>query len=83
MGQSLDKKVNSRYDWGLTYNITHPISANRIRVNEKESFAVKLCAKCNRAYEMVPNQYKQHAQIHYYEDFPRRGLYRQMCFKCR
>jgi len=68
--------------WGLTYNITHPIAISRQRTNEKQSFSVKLCPQCGCVYEMVPNQYKQCSQIHYYEDFPRRGLYHQMCFKC-
>ena len=70
-------------DWGLIYNITHPRSANRIRVNEKESFAVKLCPKCNRVYEIVRNQYQQASTTHYYKDFPRRGLYDQVCFTCK
>ena len=69
-------------DWGLTYNLTYAKSASKLRVNERESFAVKLCPQCNRAYEITKNQYKQHAQIHYYEDFPRRGLYTQVCYKC-
>ena len=69
-------------DWGLTYNIINPLSAGRQRTNEKESFAVKLCPQCNFVYEMVHNQYTKTAQTHYYEDFPRRGLYRQVCYKC-
>ena len=39
------------HDWGLTYNIEYPRSAKKLRVNEKESFAVKLCPECNRTYE--------------------------------
>ena len=70
-------------DWGLTYNMTYPRSANRIRINEKESFSVKLCPKCSCVYELIPDQYKKRGQIHYYVDFPRRGLYHQMCLKCK
>jgi len=70
-------------DWGLMYNHTHAVSRSKQRINEKESFAVKLCSKCNYAYELVPNQYKQNKQAHYYEDFPKRGLYHQVCLKCQ
>ena len=70
-------------DWGLTYNLTYAVSENKKRTNEKESFAVKLCPKCNSAYETTPNQYKKIPQTHYYEDFPRRGLYAQTCLKCK
>ena len=69
------------HDWGLTYNIEYPRS-KKLRVNEKESFAVKLCPQCNRAYEMTSNQYKQISTTHYYKNFPKRGLYNQMCFTC-
>jgi len=70
-------------DWGLTYNTTHPVSESRKRVNERESFSVKVCPQCSCVYEIVYHQYKQQAQIHYYKDFPRRGLYNQACFKCK
>ena len=69
-------------DWGLTYNIEYPRS-KKLRINEKESFAVKLCPQCNRAYEMTSNQYKQVSTTHYYKNFPKRGLYNQMCFACK
>ena len=69
-------------DWGLTYNTIHRIAENKQRINEKESFAVKLCPKCNYVYEMTLNQYKNIFQTSYYENFPRRGLYNQVCFKC-
>ena len=70
-------------DWGLTYNHTYPVSKSKQRVNEKESFAVKLCPKCNSAYETTPNQYKKIPQTHYYEGFPRRGLHLHICLKCK
>ena len=69
-------------DWGLTYNVDYP-SSRKKRVYEKESFAVKLCPKCNRTYEMTYNQYKNISTTHYYKNFPRRGLYNQTCFKCK
>ena len=69
-------------DWGLTYNMTYAISKSKQRINERESFAVKLCPQCNIVFEMVQNQYKKTAQTHYYKDFPRRGLYHQVCYKC-
>ena len=69
-------------DWGLTYNMTYPISKSKQRINERESFSVKVCPQCNIVFEMVHNQYKQTSQTHYYEDFPRRGLYTQVCYKC-
>ena len=31
------------HDWGLTYNLTYAKSTSKLRVNERESFAVKLC----------------------------------------
>ena len=70
------------HDWGLTYNIEYPRS-KKLRVNEKESFAVKLCPQCNRAYEMTSNQYKRISTTHYYKNFPKRGLYNQVCFACK
>ena len=70
------------HDWGLTYNIEYPRS-KKLKVNEKESFAVKLCPQCNRAYEMTHNQYKQISTTHYYKNFPKRGLYNQLCFLCK
>lgn len=70
-------------DWGLMYNHTHPVAKSKQRINEKESFAVKLCPECNRAYEMTHNQYKQISTTHYYKNFPKRGLYNQVCFTCK
>ena len=69
-------------DWGLTYNIDYP-SSRKKRVYERESFAVKLCQECNSVYEMTHNQYKGISTTHYYKNFPRRGLYNQVCFKCK
>ena len=69
-------------DWGLTYNMTYPIAKSKQRLNERESFSVKVCPQCNCVFEMVQNQYKQTSQTHYYKDFPRRGLYTQVCYKC-
>ena len=71
------------HDWGLTYNTEYPRSAKKLRVNERESFAVKLCPKCDRTYEMTHNQYKKISTTHYYKNFPRRGLYSQVCFACK
>ena len=72
-----------RNDWGLIYNHTYAVAKSKQRINEKESFAVKLCPKGNNAYELVPNQYKQTKQAFYYENFPKRGLYHQVCLKCQ
>ena len=69
-------------DWGLTYNVDYP-SSRKKKVYERESFAVKLCPECNRVYEMTHNQYKKISTTHYYKNFPRRGLYNQVCFKCK
>ena len=71
------------HDWGLTYNLTYAKSESKLRVNERESFAVKLCPTCDRTYEMTHNQYKQISTTHYYKNFPRRGLYNQVCFACK
>ena len=68
-------------DWGLTYNVDYP-SSRKKRVYERESFAVKLCPKCNRTYEMTYNQYKNISTTHYYKNFPKRGLYNQTCIAC-
>ena len=70
-------------DWGLTYNMTYAVSESKKRLNERESFSVKVCPQCNIVFEMVHNQYEQTPQTHYYEDFPRRGLYSQTCYKCK
>ena len=73
---------NTINDWGLTYNMDYP-SARRGRLYEKESFAVKVCPNCDVVYETTFNQYKRKYKAYYYEDFPRRGLYRQICLKCK
>jgi len=70
-------------DWGLHYNMVYAVAKSKKRLYERESFAVKLCPKCNIAFELVFNQYKKVSQIHYYDDFPRRGLYKQTCYKCK
>ena len=70
-------------DWGLNYNMVYAVSKSKQRIYERESFAVKLCPVCNIAFELVFNQYKKESQIHYHEDFPRRGLYPQKCLKCK
>ena len=69
-------------DWGLAYNTDYPVSAKK-RDNERSSFSVKLCPACDTAFELVFNQYKKESQIHYYEHFYKRGLYKQKCPKCR
>ena len=69
-------------DWGFTYNLDYP-AARKKRAYERESFAVKLCPECNRTYEMTHNQYKNISTTHYYKNFPRRGLYNQVCFACK
>ena len=70
-------------DWGLTYNLVYPKKiVDRLKANERESFAVKLCPKCNRTYEMTHSQYKKISTTHYYKNFPKRGLHNQMCFAC-
>ena len=70
-------------DWGLIYNITYRVANSKKRENEREAFAVKLCPKCNAVYEMTYSQYKGQNSTHYHEDFPRRGLNKQLCFKCK
>ena len=70
-------------DWGLTYNMVYAVSKGKKRIYERESFAVKLCPKCNIPYEVTRNDYKQTVTTHYHEDFPRRGLYPQICLKCK
>ena len=70
-------------DWGLTYNMVYAVSKGKKRDNERETFAVKLCPKCNVVYEMTFNQYKKQNNTYYHEDFPRRGLNKQLCFKCK
>ena len=75
-------KIKCINDWGLSYNTDYPVSAKK-RDNERSSFSVKLCPACDTAFELVFNQYKQESQIHYYEHFYKRGLYKQTCPKCR
>jgi len=70
-------------DWGLLYNTTYPVAKSKQRLNEKESFAVKLCPKCNNAYELIHDQYRKTIHTYYIEDFPKRGLYNLACFKCQ
>ena len=76
----MNKSTN---DWGLTYNSDWAGKNNKKKTNNRESFAVKLCPKCNIPYEITRNEYKKTVTTHYHEDFPRRGLYRQTCFKCK
>ena len=73
---------NTINDWGLTYNIDYP-SSRQGSLYEKESFAVKVCPSCDVVYETIFNQYKRKYKAYYYEDFPRRGLYHQICLKCK
>ena len=73
---------NTINDWGLTYNMDYP-ACRKKSIYERESFAVKLCPSCNAVYENTFNDYKRKHKAHYYEDFPTRGLYRQICLKCK
>ena len=73
--------MKNKNDWGLTYNMDYP-SSKRRSVYEREAFAVKLCPNCNTVYETTFNQYKKKYKAYYYENFPRRGLYRKLCLKC-
>ena len=75
----MKKKIN---DWGLTYNCDWAGRNHNKRINNRESFSVKLCPKCNIAFELTRNDYKKIVTTHYHEDFPRTGLYRQTCPKC-
>ena len=76
-------KIKCINDWGLAYNTDYPVSSSKKRDNEKSTFSVKLCPVCNTAFELVFNQYKNESQIHYYEHFYKRGLYKQKCPKCK
>ena len=71
-----------RNDWGLTYNIGWTKKLRHETENPPEAFSVKLCPKCNTVYEMTFNQYKKENNTHYYDDFPRRGLNKRVCYKC-
>lgn len=75
----MKKSINN---WGLTYNSDWAGRNHNKRMNNRESFAVKLCPKCNIAYELTRNDYKDIVTTHYHEDFPRTGLYPQACPKC-
>ena len=70
------------HDWGLTYNLDWPSKVNDKKVNNRQDFSVKLCPKCNMAFELTRNDYKKTVNTHYHEDFPRTGLYHQTCPKC-
>ena len=75
----MKKQINN---WGLTYNSDWASKNHNKRINNRESFAVKLCPKCNIPYELTRNDYKDIVTTHYHEDFPRTGLYPQTCPKC-
>ena len=70
-------------DWGLNYNIDYPVSDSRQRTNEKETFSVKLCPKCNTAFENIKDVYQDKIDTLYYTDFYRRGLYKETCPTCK
>ncbi len=70
-------------DWGLNYNIDYPVPCSRHRTDERQTFPVKVCPKCNVAYELAKDQYKKTIHMVYYDDFPKRGLYKQVCLKCK
>jgi|3_EtaG_2_1085321.scaffolds.fasta_scaffold00686_20 ribosomal protein S27AE len=70
-------------DWGLTYNMDWPSNSKyNNSVHERQTFNVKLCPKCNFAYETTFNQYKKQLNTHYYDDFPRLRLKKQTCERC-
>jgi len=68
-------------DW--LYNHTYAVAKSKIQTNEKATFAVKLCPECNRVYEMTNNQYRKTVDAAFYDDFPRRGLHKQLCITCK
>ena len=76
----MNKSIN---DWGLTYNSDWAGKNHTKRANNRESFAVKLCPTCNIPYEIIRNEYRKTVTTHYHEDFPRTGLYPQICLKCK
>jgi len=84
MGNSIreERIING---WGLTYNATYPVSTKKKLTNVRQSFAVKICPKCNLAYEVerITQRGRLQRKIHYYKDFPRIGLYRILCAPCK
>ena len=70
-------------NWGLTYNSDWAGKNHNKRTNNRESFAVKLCPTCNIPYEITRNVYQNKVTTYYHEDFPRTGLYPQICLECK
>ena len=69
-------------DWGLMYNIDSSTTGRKPRVQERESFTVRLCPSCNCVYENTHNQYMKTVTTHRYREFPTIGLRRKKCPNC-
>lgn len=69
-------------DWGLTYNIDWSKPPDKEIKENRANFAVRICPKCNVAYEIVKSDYNNRRRTYYYEDFPSIGLPRKTCFRC-
>ncbi len=68
-------------DWGLTYNTDYAVSDKRKK--KKATFSVRVCPTCNIAFEITKDVYQGKVDIHYYEDFYKKGLCEQVCPKCK
>jgi len=53
------------------------------KVVTRKGFPVKVCPKCNGVHELVVDHYAHKKEAYYYTEFPRIGLYRQVCLKCK
>ena len=74
-----DKVIN---DWGLTYN-TDLAENKKRKENTGTTFSVRVCPECNRAYETTKSQHSKEIIVHYYPHFYKRGLFEEMCDKCK
>jgi len=75
--------MGSINDWGLYYNTDYASKNSKKKENERATFAVRLCPKCNRAYEAVFNAYKKRSITEYYPHFFKRGLHKEECLECK
>ena len=69
-------------DWGLSYNSDWNKSYKKQMKETRDNFSVRVCPKCNVAYEITNDQYKKTTSTSYYKDFPTIGLKRKECFRC-
>lgn len=44
---------------------------------------IKYCPNCNKCYELSYRRTRRGYQVMYYDDFPRIGKKKEICYKCK